>query len=96
MKIKLLAQLFTIFKNFFDLACLMPGSSHILVEVWFDMNGPSKLAALISSKQFFGVQLCLKCSSLAYLLKFIRFEQNKVYFVYSKLNLRPKNGLQEI
>ena len=41
-----------------------------LLEVWFYMNGPSKLAAPISSKQFFGLQSCLKCSSLVYLLKF--------------------------
>ena len=30
----------------------------IQLEVWFYMNGPSKLAAPISSKQFFGLQLC--------------------------------------
>ena len=29
-----------------------------LLEVWFYMNGPSKLAAPISSKQLFRVQLC--------------------------------------
>jgi hypothetical protein len=27
-----------------------------LLEVWFYMNGPPKLAALISSKQFFGLK----------------------------------------
>ena len=30
------------------------------VEVWSYMNGPSKLAALISSKQFFGLNSVLK------------------------------------
>ena len=66
------------------------------LESWFYMNGPSKLAAPISSKQFFGLQLCFQCSSLVYLLKFNRFEQKKVHFLYSKLNLRPKNCLLEI
>ena len=28
----------------------------ILLEVWFYMNDPSKLAAPISSKQFFGLK----------------------------------------
>ena len=34
-------------------------SSYIrhLIEVWFYMNGPSKLSAAISSKQFFGLKL---------------------------------------
>ena len=60
----------------------------IQLEVWFYMNGLSKLAAPISCKQFFRLQ--------SYLLQFNGFEQAKVHFVNSKLNLRPKNCLQEI
>ena len=66
------------------------------LEVWFYMNGPSKLTAPISSKQLFGLQLCFQCSSLVYLLKFNWFEQKKVHYVYSKLNLRPTNCLLKI
>ena len=53
-------------------------------------------AALISSKQFFGLQLYFLCSSLVYLLEFNWFEQKKVHFAYSKPNLKPKNCLLEI
>ena len=58
--------------------------------VWFYMNGPSKVDAWISSKQFSGLKLCFLCSSVVYLLKFNWFKQKKVHFVYSKLILRPK------
>ena len=47
-----------------------------------------ELHAWISSKQFFGLKLCFKCSNQVYLLKFNWFEQNKIQFVYRKLNLR--------
>ena len=30
------------------------------LEVWFYINGPSRLAAPISSKQFFGLQICFQ------------------------------------
>ena len=59
------------------------------------MNGPSKLAAPISSKQFldynyvFSVQVWYICLHLIDLNK-------KVHFAYSKLNLRPKNCFLEI
>ena len=43
----------SIFNNFWPIFTLL--------EVWFYMNGPSKLAALISCKQFFGFELT-KCT----------------------------------
>ena len=41
-----------------DFLCKLVMKPHMHLEVWFYMNGPSKLAAPISSKQYFGLQLC--------------------------------------
>ena len=66
-----------------------------LVEVWSYLNGPSKLAAPISSKQFFGFQLFFQCTRLVICLNLTDLSK-KIHFVYSKLNLRPKHCLLEI
>jgi hypothetical protein len=41
------------------------GITH-LVEVWFYMNGPSKLAAPISCKQFFGLKFSFELTKCTF------------------------------
>ena len=52
-----------------------------MLEVWFYMNGPSKLAAPISRKQFFGLKFSFEytkytlfCSNQMNLSKYARLE----------------------
>ena len=61
------------------------------------MNGPSKLAASISSKQFFGLKFSFEWTMNLYffLQKSIKIKQ--IYQAWTlKTNLKPKNGLLEI
>ena len=63
------------------------------------MNGPSKLHAAISSKQFFGLELLFSFSvqSMYIYLNLIDLSKKNTYlFFYLKLNFRAKNGLLEI
>ena len=39
---------------------------YILLEVWFYMNGPSKLAAPISCKQFFGLKFSFELTKCTF------------------------------
>ena len=59
------------------------------------MNGLSKLAAPISSKQFLGFNYVFSVQVWYICLNLIDLRKKK-HFVYSKLNLRPKNCLLEI
>ena len=64
------------------------------------MKSATELDAPMYSKQFFGLKLCFlefKFKKAWYIcLNLIDFSTRKVHFVYSKLNLRPKNNLLEI
>ena len=65
---------------------LSSSSFYSLLEAWKYKKGPSKLDALISSKQFPGLELCFQYSSLVCLLKFNWFEQ-KNYILFIKTEL---------
>ena len=57
------------------------------------IKSATELDALVSLNYVFSVQIW---ESLVYLLKSNWFQHKKVHFVYSKLNLNPKNCLLEI
>ena len=74
----------------------MPKNANIICEGYLNTNGPSKFATPISSKRFFGLQLCFSVQVLYICLNLIDLSKIKVHFVYSKLTLRPKKFLLEI